>query len=114
MKTSRRCWQADGRTLSGKGRCVGSVWASEATGWTAVVALPYTQELLRSQDRIYKTYLLIAAAALILALVFALQLSRSIAGTLLRRLMQTMRAQKVEGRRDLHVRAARYPPASEL
>ena len=60
-----------------------------------------TQELLRSQDRIYKTYLLIAAAALILALVFALQLSRSIAGPI-RRLMQTMR--RVEDG-DLHVRS---------
>ena len=62
---------------------------SEATGWTAV-GVAYTQELLRSQDRIYKTYLLIAAAALVLALVFALQLSRSIAEPI-RRLMQTMR-----------------------
>ena len=74
--------------------------ASEATGWTAV-GVAYTQELLRSQDRIYKTYLLIAAAALILALVFALQLSRSIAGPI-RRLMQTMR--RVEDG-DLHVRS---------
>ena len=46
-------------------------------------------------------YLLIAAAALILALVFALQLSRSIAGPI-RRLMQTMR--RVEDG-DLHVRS---------
>ena len=45
--------------------------------------------------------LLIAAAALILALVFALQLSRSIAGPI-RRLMQTMR--RVEDG-DLHVRS---------
>jgi two-component system sensor histidine kinase YesM len=65
------------------------------------VGVAYTQELLRSQDRIYKTYLLIAAAALILALVFALQLSRSIAGPI-RRLMQTMR--RVEDG-DLHVRS---------
>ena len=74
--------------------------ASEATGWTAV-GVAYTQELLRSQDRIYKTYLLIAAAALVLALVFALQLSRSIAEPI-RRLMQTMRRVE-EG--DLHVRS---------
>ena len=65
------------------------------------MGVAYTQELLRSQDRIYKTYLLIAAAALILALVFALQLSRSIAGPI-RRLMQTMR--RVEDG-DLHVRS---------
>ena len=93
---------ADGRTLSGKGRMrrLYVACASEATGWTAV-GVAYTQELLRSQDRIYKTYLLIAAAALILALVFALQLSRSIAGPI-RRLMQTMR--RVEDG-DLHVRS---------
>ena len=93
---------ADGRTLSGKGRMrrLYVACASGATGWTAV-GVAYTQELLRSQDRIYKTYLLIAAAALILALVFALQLSRSIAGPI-RRLMQTMR--RVEDG-DLHVRS---------
>lgn len=93
---------ADGRTLSGKSRMrrLYVACASEATGWTAV-GVAYTQELLRSQDRIYKTYLLIAAAALILALVFALQLSRSIAGPI-RRLMQTMR--RVEDG-DLHVRS---------
>ena len=65
------------------------------------MGVAYTQELLRSQDRIYKTYLLIAAAALVLALVFALQLSRSIAEPI-RRLMQTMRRVE-EG--DLHVRS---------
>ena len=93
---------ANGRTLSGKGgaRRLYVACESEATGWTAV-GVAYTQELLRSQDRIYKTYLLIAAAALVLALVFALQLSRSIAGPI-RRLMQTMR--RVEDG-DLHVRS---------
>ena len=93
---------ADGRMLSGKGpaRRLYVACESEATGWTAV-GVAYTQELLRSQDRIYKTYLLIAAAALVLALVFALQLSRSIAEPI-RRLMQTMRRVE-EG--DLHVRS---------
>ena len=92
----------NGRTLSGKGggRRLYVACESEATGWTAV-GVAYTQELLRSQDRIYTTYLLIAAAALVFALVFALQLSRSIAGPI-RRLMQTM--QRVEDG-DLHVRS---------
>ena len=92
---------SNGRTLSGKGkgRRLYVACESEATGWTAV-GVAYTQELLRSQDRIYKTYLLIAAAALAIALVFALQLSSSIADPI-RRLMQTMR--HVESG-DLHVR----------
>ena len=64
------------------------------------MGVAYTQELLRSRDRIYQTYLLIAAAALVLALVFALQLSMSIADPI-RRLTQTMRRVE-EG--DLHVR----------
>ena len=92
---------SNGRTLSGTGKsrrlCVAC--ASESTGWTAV-GVAYTQELLRSQDRIYMTYLLIAAAALALALVFALQLSRSIAEPI-RQLTQTMR--RVEDG-ELHVR----------
>ena len=92
---------SNGRTLSGKGkgRRLYVACESEATGWTAV-GVAYTQELLRSQDRIYKTYLLIAVAALAIALVFALQLSSSIADPI-RRLMQTMR--HVESG-DLHVR----------
>ena len=92
---------SNGRTLSGKGkgRRLYVACESEATGWTAV-GVAYTQELLRSQDRIYKTYLLIAVAALAIALVFALQLSSSIADPI-RCLMQTMR--HVESG-DLHVR----------
>ena len=91
----------NGRMLLGKGsgRKLYVACASEATGWTAV-GVAYTQELLRSRDRIYQTYLLIAAAALVLALVFALQLSMSIADPI-RRLTQTMRRVE-EG--DLHVR----------
>lgn len=91
----------NGRMLLGKGSgCrLYVACASEATGWTAV-GVAYTQELLRSRDRIYQTYLLIAAAALVLALVFALQLSMSIADPI-RRLTQTMRRVE-EG--DLHVR----------
>ena len=59
----------NGRMLLGKGSgCrLYVACASEATGWTAV-GVAYTQELLRSRDRIYQTYLLIAAAALVLAL----------------------------------------------
>ena len=59
----------NGRMLLGKGsgRRLYVACASEATGWTAV-GVAYTQELLRSRDRIYQTYLLIAAAALVLAL----------------------------------------------
>ena len=55
----------NGRMLLGKGsgRKLYVACASEATGWTAV-GVAYTQELLRSRDRIYQTYLLIAAAAL--------------------------------------------------
>lgn len=81
----------NGRMLlgNGSGRRLYVACASEATGWTAV-GVAYTQELLRSRDRIYQTYLLIAAAALVLALVFALQLSMSIADPI-RRLTQTMR-----------------------
>ena len=50
---------ADGRMLSGKGqaRRLYVACESEATGWTAV-GVAYTQELLRSQDRIYKLSLI--------------------------------------------------------
>lgn len=91
----------DGRVLAGKGaaRRLYVACRSQATGWTAV-GVAYTQELLRSQDRIYQVYILIAVAALALALVFALSLSHSIAEPI-RRLTKTMR--RVEDG-DLHVR----------
>lgn len=91
----------NGRILSGKGaaRRLYVACESEATGWTAV-GVAYTQELLRNQDRIYKTYLWIAALALIFALLFSVQLSASVAEPI-RKLTQTM--QCVEGG-DLHVR----------
>ncbi len=91
----------DGRVLAGKGASERLYVAcrSGATGWTAV-GVAYTQELLRSQDRIYQVYILIAVAALALALVFALSLSHSIAEPI-RRLTKTMR--RVEDG-DLHVR----------
>ena len=91
----------NGRILSGKGaaRRLYVACESEATGWTAVGAA-YTQELLRDQDRIYKTYLWIAALALIFALLFSVQLSASVAEPI-RKLTQTM--QCVEDG-DLHVR----------
>lgn len=91
----------DGYVLAGKGaaRRLYVSSRSASTGWTAV-GVAYTQELLRSQDRIYTTYFLIAAGALIFALVFSLQLSASIAGPI-RRLTQTMR--RVEDG-DLRVR----------
>lgn len=91
----------NGRILSGKGaaRRLYVACESEATGWTAV-GVAYTQELLRDQDRIYKTYLWIAALALIFALLFSVQLSASVAEPI-RKLTQTM--QCVEDG-DLHVR----------
>ncbi len=91
----------NGRILSGKGaaRRLYVACESEATGWTAV-GVAYTQELLRDQDRIYKTYLWIAALALIFALLFSVQLSSSVAEPI-RKLTQTM--QCVEDG-DLHVR----------
>ena len=91
----------NGRILSGKGaaRRLYVACESEATGWTAV-GVAYTQELLRNQDRIYKTYLWIAALALIFALLFSVQLSASVAEPI-RKLTQTM--QRVEDG-DLHVR----------
>lgn len=91
----------DGRVLAGKGsgRRLYVSCRSESTGWTAV-GVAYTQELLRSQDRIYQVYILIALAALALALVFALSLSHSIAEPI-RRLTKTMR--RVEDG-DLRVR----------
>ena len=91
----------NGRILSGKGaaRRLYVACESEATGWTAVGAA-YTQELLRDQDRIYKTYLWIAALALIFALLFSVQLSASVAEPI-RKLTQTM--QCVEDG-DLYVR----------
>ena len=91
----------NGRILSGKGaaRRLYVACESEATGWTAV-GVAYTQELLRNQDRIYKTYLWIAALALVFALLFSVQLSASVAEPI-RKLTQTM--QCVEDG-DLHVR----------
>ena len=91
----------NGRILSGKGaaRRLYVACESEATGWTAV-GVAYTQELLRNQDRIYKTYLWIAALALVFALLFSVQLSASVAEPI-RKLTQTM--QRVEDG-DLHVR----------
>ena len=91
----------NGRILSGKGaaRRLYVACESEATGWTAV-GVAYTQELLRNQDRIYKTYLWIAALALVFALLFSVQLSASVAEPI-RKLTQTM--QRVEDG-DLYVR----------
>jgi len=91
----------NGRILSGKGaaRRLYVACESEATGWTAV-GVAYTQELLRDQDRLYKTYLWIAALALIFALLFSVQLSAAVAEPI-RKLTQTM--QSVEDG-DLHVR----------
>ena len=93
----------NGRILSGKGaaRRLYVACESEATGWTAVGAA-YTQELLRNQDRIYKTYLWIAVLALVLALLFSVRLSVSVAEPI-RKLTQTM--QRVEDG-DLHVRCS--------